>query len=501
MSADAVQEKFGNWLEPAAPGLFGLNMGALAVSAGGLILTLISIVRGAFLLASVVAIVVVLLVVLGLVRFGGTTISTKAFERVSLARRRARGETFYVTGALSTLPAADVERLPGALVNVDTLSGEDGLGRPYSLLHHSKAGQIAAVFGCSPDGSAMEEQSVVNTQVAHFGAWIASLSDEKALSGATVVVDSASESSAGACAAIRDSVVSTAPDFAKAVVDDATDTLPARTSTVNVYTSLVWDADALGADGSDLTPAVAEIASRLPGQSELLAAAGAGDARPLVESELSQIARLSYQPGRDQEMGLDALGGLASTQDWAHAGPDFFDDSHGRVVYHDGVASMTAMMTIPPGSHITAKSFDSIFGPNPKFLRKRVAVLYRPVDPGGAAKKVDRLVKTADWTMSTRKGRATSFDKHRKAVAEKAEEELSTGARLSMFSLMVTVTFAADDRSYREAAGEVKSMLDRVLMPYRFVEHAGSAAFHVTLPFGVLPWKYTAKPVWMEGVV
>jgi hypothetical protein len=65
---------------------------------------------------------------------------------------------------------------------------------------------------------------------------------------------------------------------------------------------------------------------------------------------------------------------------------------------------------------------------------------------------VDRLVKTVDWKMSTRKGRPTSFDRAFKAVAEKTEEELAQGARLSLFSLMVTVTFAPDEKSPKAPA-------------------------------------------------
>jgi hypothetical protein len=264
---------------------------------------------------------------------------------------------------------------------------------------------------------------------------------------------------------------------------------------------MVWDAAALGASDGDMSPAVAEIGARLPNHTAMLAAAGGGAPKPLVEAELSAIAQLAYQPGRDQEMALDALQGRTAVTDWKNAGPGFFDDSQGRVVFHDGAASMTLMMTIPPGAHITAKSFDRIFGPNPKFLRKRALVVYRPVDPGTAAKTVDKLVKTADWKISTRKGRPTSYDKARKLVAEKTEQELSTGARLAMFSIMVTVTFAPDEKSHREALNQVKSMMNQVLMPYRFVEHAGSAAFHTTLPFGVLPWRYSNKPLWMEGVI
>lgn len=501
MSENVSQEKFGNWLEPASPGMFGLSLGALIVAGVGLVFTLLCLMKSLFLPALVILVITAAVVLFGLVKWFGATILSRVSDKASLALRRANGETFYVTGALSTLPHEDLERLPGALLNVDTVSGRDGLGRPYSLLHHKSVHQIAAVFGCSPDGSAMQEQGVVNSQVAHFGAWVSSLSVEDGLSGATIVVDSASESSAGTCAAIRDAVSPTAPAFAKAVLDAAVGTLPARTSVLNVYSTMVWDVEALGGRDGDISFAVAEIASRLPSHTQLLDAAGAGAPKPLVEAELSHIAQLAYQPGRDQELALDALQGRQSEKKWAHAGPGFFDDSQGRVVFHDGVASMTLMMTVPPGAHITAKSFDRLFGPNSKFLRKRVAITYRPVDAGVAGKTVDRLVKTADWRMSTRKGRPTSFDVARKAVAQKTEEELAQGARLAMFSVMVTVTFAPDEKSYRDALNQVKSLMNTLIMPYRFVEHAGSAAFHTTLPFGVLPWKYSSKPLWMEGVL
>lgn len=501
MSTTVKQDKFGNWLKPTAPGLFGMSLAALVVSGGGAVLVLLALVREAYALAGFTLLATVLIVVLGLIRFGGTTVFTKVTDRLSLAGRNRRGESFYVTGPFSTLPREATQRLPGALTDVDTLTGVDGLNRDYTLLHHKKVGKIAAVFGCTPDGAAMQEQAVINNQVAHFGAWISSLSVDPGLSGATIVVDSASESSAGTCQAVRDDVAPGAPAFAKHVLDEAVGTLPARSSVLNVYSTLVWDEKELGATEKDITPAVAEVAARLPQQSQMLARAGAGAPRPLVEAELAEIAQLAYQPARDQEMALDALSGLGMTRSWDQAGPEFFDDSRGRVVFHDGVASMTLMMTIPPESQITARSFDALFGPNSKFLRKRVAIMYRPVDPGTAARTVNRLVTTADWKMSTRKGRATSFDKKNKAVAEQTEMELAQGARLSLFSLMVTVTFEATEEAHRDALTQIKSLMGQLLMPYRFVEHAGSAAFHTTLPFGVLPWTYNTTPLWLEGVL
>ena len=499
--SDQNPDKFGNWLQPSSPGLFGLSLGALVVTGVGLMFAIIFMMAQSVGGMLVVLLLTALVVVFGFIRFGGQTLIGRMGDARSHAARRAAGSTQYVTGMLSTLPPEYAERLPGVLLDMEPVSGTDGLDRPYSLLHHKAVGQLAAVFGCAPDGSAMQDQSVVNAQVANYGAWIASLSVEDGLTGAVVVVDSASASSAGMVQAIHDSTSPAAPAFAKEVLRAATATLPARTSAVNVYSTLVYDVAALGGTRDDLGPAVAEIAARMPAQTAALAAAGGGAVAPMVESELADVAALAYRPTRDQEMALDALAGMKPTRSLAKAGPGFFDDTDNRVVFHDGVASMSVMMTVPPNAQITARSFDRLLGPNAKFLRKRVAIFYRPVDPGTGAKTVDRQVKNAQWRMDTRRSRPTSFDRKAKAVAEKTENELAEGARLSMFSIMVTVTFEPTQKAYRDALNQVKQLMNTLLMEYRFVEHAGAAAFHLTLPYGVLPWKYSLKPLWMEGAV
>lgn len=500
-SAQVRADRYGNWMRPSSAGLFGLSLAALIVAGGGVVFAMLFMVSGKWQGMLVVLGLTAAVVLIGFVRFGGRTLAGKLTDWVSLARRRARGETLYVTGALSTLPPEMAERLPGVLLDVETVSGSDGLGRRYSLLHHKAVGQLAAVFGCAPNGAAMQDQAVVNGQVANFGQWVSSLSVEDGLTGATIVVDSASESSAGMVQAIKDTHVESAPQFAAQVLGAAADTLPGRTSTVNVYATMVYDVETLAGAKNDLDAAVAEVAARMPSTSTSLASAGGNAVTPLVEHELSQVAELAYKPSRDQEMALDALEGLTVPRSWEHAGPEFFDDSAGRIVRHDGVASATVMMTVPPQSFIHARSFDALFGPNPKFLRKRVAIFYRPVDPGRGARTVDQQVKNAQWRMDTRRSRPTAYDRAARAVAEKTEEELAAGARLSMFSMMVTVTFADEEKAQREALHQLKMLMTPLMMEHRFVEHAGSAAFHITLPFGVLPWRYSAKPVWLEGAM
>lgn len=497
--SDQSADRFGNWLQVRSGGLFGLSTPALVAGGIGATLTLLLLMRQAYWAMLAVLLITAAIILVVFVQVGGQTLIEKLVDRRSIARRRATGETLYVSGPLSTLPAEVMERMPGALVDVETISGEDGRQRPFTLLHHEHVGKLAAVFGCKPNGSAMQEQSVINSEVARFGGWIGQLPVEEGLDGAVIVVDSTSESTAGMVQTVRESRAKGAPDFAAEVMEAACRTLPARTASVNVYGTLVYDAAELGATPSDVSSAVTEIATRMPGQTDQLAAAGAGVCDPLTETDLSRIAQLAYLPSRDQEMALDELRGQEYKRPLTMAGPQFFDDGHGEVVFHDGVCSLTAMMTAPPASHITARTLDRLLGPNAKFLRKRVAIFYRPVDPGTARKTVDRQVRNAQFRMDTRRSRPTSFDKQRKAVAEKTEEELSQGARLTMFAVMVTVTFAPTEKGYRDAVNQLKSLMNQTLMEYRFIETAGSAAFHLTLPFGVLPWLYSRKPVWMEG--
>lgn len=492
-------DRFGNWLRPSSAGLFGLPRAGLAVVAGGVVVAFLCLARGFYVAFWITLALTAVVVLVAIVPFGGVTLWQRASRSLDDAARRRRGSSMYVTGAMSTLPAEAINRLPGALVNVDAVEGTDGLGRPYSLLHHKFTHLLAAVVGCTPDGAGMQDQDVVNTQVANFGAWISTLPVEDGLQGSTIVVDSASESTAGMVQEIIDSTVPTAPAHARAVIEAAAGQLPGRTATLSVYATMVYSIRELVGRNDDITGAAAEVAARLPRQTALLEMAGGGTVQPLVDHQLARVAELAYMPTRDRELALDELSGLAARRSFENAGPGFFDDSQpGRVVYHDGVASMTVMMTVPPASHITARSFDRMFGPDPKFMRKRVTIFYRPIDPGQGRKDVDREVKNAAWRMSTRSGRPTSFDVQTKAVAEKTEQELASGARLSMFSLMLTVTFPADADSVREATTRVKSIFNELIMEYRFVEHGKAAAFHCTLPFGVLPWKYNSAPLWLQ---
>ncbi|WP_412875015.1 hypothetical protein [Curtobacterium flaccumfaciens] len=61
---------------------------------------------------------------------------------------------------------------------------------------------------------------------------------------------------------------------------------------------------------------------------------------------------------------------------------------------------------------------------------------------------------------------------------------------MTAFAIEVTVTFDPTKRGTNNAIGELKQIFNGTNISYRFIETDTSAAFHSTLPLGVLPWEY-----------
>ena len=142
-----------------------------------------------------------------------------------------------------------------------------------------------------------------------------------------------------------------------------------------------------------------------------------------------------------------------------------------------------------------------LFRPSERFLRKRVAIFYRPVSPSRTVQLVERMDARAN-TAATAKARSTAVDRDRIKKAKKLEEEVVEGAAVTRFGMAVTVSFEADERSYRDAQLKLKSLLDSSSLSYRFCDYDAGPAFHSTLPLGVLPWLHeTQVEAAMKGIV
>lgn len=490
MSEEEDRVVFGNWLSTSPTTIGGLSFIGWGGVVASVMLMVLCFTMGRFAEGGLALLLGLFFVAVFLVRWGpmdaGRTIASRLVGAFSQGSRNMAGESQYRTGVFSQLPVGQLSALPGALSKIEEIDGLDGLGEPYTLLHHTSTKQIAATFSCVPDGIDMHPQRAVNAQVANYGGWIASLSNDSAISGATVTVDSAYSSKAPLVAKLQNEVVEWAPEAAKLAHAQATEQLPGHFTDTTVHTTVVWDVRSLA---STLDDAAAEVAARLVKHREALKAAGSGESVTATSEELARVVRTAYNPHRAVEFGTDDLLGHSNPMRLTEAGPDYFDDVRRRVAFHDGVASMTVEMVIPPRIHITEKTFRELFAPASNFLRKRVTVFYRPLSGGEGIQKAKQLRQGAR-TAATSKGMASSFDQQKVELAEKTEKDLTRGARMTAFALMVTVTFEPTEDAYRAAKTRLKDLLDSTDVTYRFVENGVSAAFHSTLPLGILPWQY-----------
>lgn len=482
--------KFGNWLSSAPATVGGLTVIGWILIVMSVMGMIFCVVFGRFLEGLMALVLGAVFVFLFVLRFGeldaGRSIAVRLRDRISHAARNARGESQYRTGLFSELPDGQLTALPGALADVDEIDGVDGKGHPYTLLHHKEPKLLAATFSCVPDGIDLLPRERRDANVSAFGGWIAGLSKDTAIAGATITIDSAYSSKAPLVEKLYSEIAPWAPEVAKTALVQAAAGLPNMYTHTSVHGTVVWGIKNLG---ESVDEAEAEIAAKLPHHRDKLYASGGGQVVTATSLDLAQCVQIAYNPHRATEFGSDELLGHENVMRLSEAGPEYFDDFQRRVVFHDGVASMTAMMTIPPRIHITETTFQELFGPAEKFLRKRVTVFYRPLSQGEAIRKAQALRKAAK-VAATSKGMASGFDEQRVKLAEKTENDLVKGASMACFALMVTVTFEPNRRAYREALQKLKNLLEGTNLSYRFVDVGGSAAFHSTLPLGILPWKY-----------
>lgn len=496
MSNDlGVQQRvrFGNWMPVRRATLGGLTIPGWFVLLGGLVVMVLFMIRGAWAGALIVIAVVVLFEALFVMRFGGEatgdTIATRVSRAIAGLQRVNRGEARFNSGLFSNLPSDKLTGLPGVLGDLEEIDGTDGRGAPYTLLHSPSTGTLTAVFSCNPDGVELQTQSKTDTDVSWYALWIASLSADSAIAGATVIVDSALRSSEPLVQKIQADIDPAAPEIARRATFEAARLLPARYAELSTWVTVTWSISSLAASLED---AAAEVASKIPYHVDALRNAGGGAVAPATSELLADTLRVAYSPDRSTEIAGDELRGLRSGLRVTQAGPDYFDDSNQRVCVHDGAASMTALILAPPRLHITEDSLKGLFSPSERFLRKRVATFYRPVAPARTVQLAEQMGNTAS-TMASAKARQTERDRRTMRHAQKLESEVVSGAAMTRFAMAATVTFEPDSRAYREATLKLKSLLESSSLTYRFCDFDTAPAFHATLPLGMLPWLYETQ--------
>ncbi|MFD1722427.1 SCO6880 family protein [Amnibacterium endophyticum] len=480
---------YGNWRRPATAGLGGLGMLATAVLFVGIAAAIIASMTAGLGPALIVASVfgVVLLTVAVKDRHGQSALG-RTLNRIGWTRTRRRGSHLYRSGPTGRAKWGTFQ-LPGLAASSQLGEWTDSHGRPFALLHTPATRHYTVVLAAEPDGAALVDQEQIDNQVAEFGIWLANLGDEPGIEGASITIETAPDTGTRLRAEVEGSLDPDAPPFAQTVLADVVAQYPLGSATIRAYIAItfneVYRASVNRSKRRKPDEVATDLASRLPGLTTSLTATGAGAARPLSAQELCEVIRVAYDPAAGRLIDEARAAGEPAALTWPEVGPAAAEARWGSY-RHDSAVSSTWTMTSPPRGVVQSGILARLLAPHRDIARKRVTLLYRPIDPARAAALVEADLNAARFnSTASAKPTARSTLSARSAQATASEE--AAGAGLVNFGLIVTATTTDPDLE-PDARAAVDSLTAAARLRMRPAYGSQDTAFAAGLPLGlVLP--------------
>ncbi|BCB86533.1 SCO6880 family protein [Phytohabitans suffuscus] len=477
---------YGNWRLPRKAGLGSLGLVGTVGLFGSLVLVLIT-----SMISLNSAVVVGIPFVLTLAPLAIRTQDRRnlyniAGVRIGWLRRKSKRQHLYASGPLSARPGGRF-RPPGLLSRVTMLEGHDPYDRPFGVLYNRGRNQYTIVIGCEPDGGSLVDPDQVDTWVALWGEWLSQLAHEPGLRGAAVVVETAPDSGTRLAAEVFGRVSADSPPAARAVMEEVVYNYPHASSEMNTYITLTYTG-ARRAKEETLT----DLAMRLQGLLNGLVAAGGGWAEPLSAERISEIVRIAYDPAVAPDvLDIRARHGYTGLE-WVDAGPAAAVETVTQY-QHDSGVSRSWLLTLAPRGSVRSNVLRGLLEPAPGLRRKRVALVYRPIDPATSARIVESDRRNAQFMANSTRGLVRARAASEVEAAEQTAAEEASGAGLVEFSMVVTLTVdsAAD---IPDANVTMRNLLGATRIAMRPADRMQAAAFTCALPVGILPWEQSMVP-------
>ncbi|NQX29664.1 hypothetical protein HQQ81_20145 [Microbacteriaceae bacterium VKM Ac-2854] len=487
MTNDASAPRtYGNWRRPTTAGILGLGQLATGILFAGIVASIIAAMVSDVVTALGVALVFGLfLLTVAIKDKHGQSALTRTVNRMNWLYTRGKGANVYRSGPIGRATWGR-HQLPGLAAPSRISEHEDSHGRPFALIHVPATRHFTVVIATEPDGAALVDQEQIDNQVAEYGIWLANLGDEPGVEAAAVTIETAPDTGTRLRAEVEGSIDPDAPEFAKAMLREVVETYPVGSATIRALISITFAASTRNnAKRRTAEDVGSDLSARLPGLTSGLAATGAGAARPLGVQELCEVIRVAYDPAAAVLIDRAHAAGETPELSWTDVGPTAHQANWDSYV-HDSAVSCSWLMTSPPRGVVQSGILSRLLAPHRDIARKRVTLLYRPIDPARAAAIVEADVNAASFNAtSSAKPSARSTLSTRSAQATAAEE--ASGAGLLNFGLIVTATVLERGR-VADARAAVDNLSASARLRLRPAYGSQDSAFAAGLPLGlVLP--------------
>lgn len=478
MAAQDVIVGYGNWKKPTSAGVWGLSWAGTVIGMIGLILVVgVQMKVGTIAALTCFAIVGTVFGVTVYRDRHGFNAFDRAGERARWWQSRSSGSSIYRSGPLGRTPWGTCQ-LPGIGAATRLTEFVDVYERPFALIS-SPVGTVTVVLVSQPEGDSLVDQEQVDRWVSRFGGWLAGLSDYLGLIAASVTVETAPDTGTRLRQEVGLNLDPSAPEFARAVVQEIVQEYPVGSNKVSAYVTLTFTRTAAGSKRS-VDAMGRELSAQLPNLTGTLEATGAGATRPATAAELCELVRTAYDPAAGVIFDEAASLGVPVDLTWSDAGPaahETFWDGY----QHDSGLSRTWMVTGAPEGVVQSNILSGVLAPHRDIPRKRVTILYTPHDPARAAAMVDADVRQTRSMLGERAG-AGAYRAHQ--AAQKTATEQAAGAGLVSFGMLITATVMSTAEE-AQASAAVQNLTAAARLRTRLVYGSQDTAFAAALPLGL----------------
>ncbi|WP_199181854.1 SCO6880 family protein [Cryobacterium sp. N21] len=492
MTTHSAPRSYGNWTKPKTAGLLGLgSIGTtiLFVGAGfSVIVTMASNILNGVVTALVFG---VFLLTVAVTDKHGQSLLMRATTRVGWMVTKTTGTHIYRSGPLGRAEWGTAQ-LPGLAAGSRLTEWHDSYNRPFALLQIPTTSDYTVVIATEPDGAALVDREQVDVWVAEWGMWLASLGDEPGIEAVSVTIETAPDTGTRLRREVNSRIDPAAPEFATSILHDLVKQYPAGSATIKAYVAITFNA-AARVGGKKRTPDEMgrELASRLPGLTQSLSSTGAGATRPLNAQELCEVIRVAYDPAAARLIDDANAAGEPPELYWPEVGPTAHQ-ANWDTYRHDSALSVTWMMSGAPRGNVPSSILARLLAPHRDVARKRVTLLYRPIDAAKAAAIVEADVRASTFNVqSANKPTARSLTTTRAALATAQEE--ASGAGLVNFAMLVTAT-VIDAAHEADAKAAIDNLSATARLRLRIVHGSQDSAFAAALPLGLVLPKHLRIP-------
>ncbi|MEJ5869373.1 SCO6880 family protein [Pseudokineococcus sp. 5B2Z-1] len=475
---------YGNWRRPLSAGIGSFGLIGTAIVFAGFIAMIVANAIGGLIPAVITALVAVAALGVVVIRDRhGRSIGQRVVGRMAWANARRLGGHLYRSGVLGRTRWG-THQLPGLLAASSLSEHLDSYSRRFALLHVPSTGHYTVVLATEPEGAAGVDAEQVDSWVANWGAWLAQLGDEPGLTAVSVTVETAPDTGTRLRREIALHADPDAPVVAQAILAETARTAPDGAATVRAWVALTFTAAAGPAGGRrrKADEVGHDLAARLPGISAGLEATGGGVARPLSAQGLCEVVRGAFDPDAVRLLEEAHAVGATPELSWTDVGPTATESTwdHYR---HDSALSCTWSMTVAPRGTVRSSVLEHLLAPHPRVDRKRVTMLYRPVDSARAARIVEQDKRNADVRATSTKRPSSRVLVEQRAATATADEE-AAGAGLLSFGMLVTAT-VSDAARLEDAMATVDNLAATARLTLRPVHGSQDSAFAAALPLGL----------------